>query len=103
MDKIPYRDFILEYPPGALVLFTIPRYLVDNFGRYGAVFAAFMLLMDLGIMWFIGHMPERIFGEPKPDVGKRYDSAVALMAYLAFTGVLGSLPLNATTWPWPFC
>ena len=94
MDKVPYKDFVLEYPPGALVLFTIPRFLVDNFGRYGGVFAVFMLLMDLGIMWFIGHMPERIFGEPKPDAGKRYDSAVAMMAYLAFTGVLGSLPFE---------
>ena len=44
--KVPYRDFAVEYPPGALPVFVAPSVVspAGDFGRYARVFEALMLL-----------------------------------------------------------
>jgi len=43
---IPYRDYLVEYPPMALPLFVIPRLFTNMFAEYVVLFGAQMLLFD---------------------------------------------------------
>jgi hypothetical protein len=43
-ELVPYRDFEVEYPPGALVVFTLPALLVSGSTKYFWAFAALMAL-----------------------------------------------------------
>ena len=41
---MPYRDFVVEYPPGALVPFVVPALLTSSRTRYDAAFATLMVI-----------------------------------------------------------
>ena len=41
---LPYRDFAVEYPPGALVPFVLPALLSETSGKYDTAFRALMLV-----------------------------------------------------------
>lgn len=43
---IPYRDFVVEYPPGALIPFVLPALVSSTNGRYEPLFE---LLMTVGL------------------------------------------------------
>jgi uncharacterized membrane protein len=45
--QLPYRDFSLEYPPGALVLFYLPYMISSGLQGYGIAFSFEMLVFDL--------------------------------------------------------
>ena len=56
--QVPYRDFTIEYPPGALPTFAVPVYLKLLFGHYNTWYfwfrielLAFALLMLAGMAW----------------------------------------------------
>ncbi len=50
--KVPYRDFGVEYPPGALPAFVVPA-LLDGGGRsYRAVFEWLMLVSGVALVFF---------------------------------------------------
>jgi uncharacterized membrane protein YbaN (DUF454 family) len=56
--QVPYRDFDIEYPPGALPTFAVPVYLKLIFGHYNTWYfwfrielLAFALLMLGGMTW----------------------------------------------------
>jgi hypothetical protein len=42
--EVPYRDFAIEYPPGALPVFLLPTY----WGSYASTFARLMALCGIG-------------------------------------------------------
>ena len=45
--NVPYRDFRLEYPPGALAVFAIPSLVTGSSRSYARVFAVEMVLLGL--------------------------------------------------------
>src|SRR6185312_7377079 len=47
---IPYAQFQLEYPPGALPIWTVPRWFTSEFETYRKAFAAWMLVFDAGTL-----------------------------------------------------
>jgi len=59
---VPYRDFPVEYPPGALIPFVVPAFLGGsrNFPLYSSHFGAVMALCGLALAGFVLSMrPER--------------------------------------------
>ena len=45
--QLPYRDFTVEYPPLALVFFTLPQLVAPTLQMYQYVFAVQILFFDL--------------------------------------------------------
>src|SRR5579864_1431523 len=116
---VPYRDYPVEYPPLAVVLFVIPRLATSRFGPYAALFAAEMLLFDAAAVYLVAReaaaregvrvVPARLgwytasFAALYPVIGSRYDlapAAVVLAGALAWIGgrpVAGGLVTAAGT------
>jgi len=82
---MPYRDFASEYPPVAMLLFTLPR-LFSGAGYSWFVFAfeAEMLAFSCGIVWLLSIVAWRQW----QDVGKL---AGTLATYTIFLLCLGSI------------
>lgn len=97
---VPYRDFIVEYPPFALPIFLLPRLLSGNdFGLYAVLFALQMLFWDglcvVLVAWWMtrrGEFPllpgvllwyTLFFAALYPLVGPHYDLVPATVAFAA--------------------
>jgi hypothetical protein len=50
---IPYRDYVVEYPPLAVLLMLFPRMLTSDFGWYAMLFASLMLLFDVLTLYVV--------------------------------------------------
>lgn len=89
--RIPYRDFFVEYPPGAVALFTVPA--LAPSGAYDALFKALMALCCLGSIFCVTYVLARQ-GTSVVGVG-----AAAL--FLALVPIaLGPVSLNTyDAWP----
>lgn len=48
--QLPYRDFVAEYPPFALLLFTVPRVLGESFRWYYVWFQVQVVACDLLVL-----------------------------------------------------
>lgn len=48
--RVPYRDVFIEYPPFALVFFTLPRILGASFRWYYVWYQAEIILADLAVL-----------------------------------------------------
>jgi hypothetical protein len=77
--RVPYVDFQVEYPPGALWVFALPLELSD---RYFISFHGFMLLVDLCLLLLMVMWSRRLW----PD-NFRAQLRTAI-AYIAFTWAL---------------
>lgn len=51
--RVPYQDFLVEYPVLALPLFLIPRLLGSSSGGYAIVFVSQMLFINSILMWIL--------------------------------------------------
>ena len=88
----PYAAFKLEYPPGALLLFTLPRIFTAVPALYGYIFAFIMFMADLSILLFFWRIPALVHGTAvKADMAQRYESTLMCLTYILFTAVFGRL------------
>jgi uncharacterized membrane protein len=58
--QLPYRDFMVEYPPLALAFFTLPYLVAPTLHMYQYVFSAQILFFDLLGLFLISAMSRRL-------------------------------------------
>ncbi len=94
---VPYRDFNLEYPPGALLVFLLPRLFASSAASYGTAFTLEMLLCDLACLLMVFFLARRLKLSPVATIIiytlavvsvnaigiQRYDFAVAALSLAA--------------------
>ncbi len=91
----PYAAFKVEYPPGSLLLFVLPRVFTESFSSYGYIFAGVMLLADLGVLVLLQRIAAQVsVGEDNIDTAQRYQSARLALVYILFTALFGDLLLQ---------
>ena len=69
---VPYRDFRVEYPPGALPAFGIPAIGKPGFSFYNREFQILMALCGVGSL---AAMASRCASSARPSSGPRRRSA----------------------------
>ena len=112
---VPYRDFRIEYPPGALVTFIVPTYLRKLAGYHGTYYVWFrveLLVIGVGVLvamaWALAHLgalrrrayaalcvagiAPALLG---PIAFSRYDYWPALLAVAAVAALAARRPLLA--------
>jgi hypothetical protein len=57
---MPYRDFAIEYPPGAVLIFLIPKWFAAEVDPYGTAFAVEMLVFDLACLLMVFLLARRL-------------------------------------------
>lgn len=89
--RVPYRDFFMEYPPGALAVFLPP--FGAGSGNYNAAFKALMALCGAGMLVFVALLLARLGAS-----AVRLWAAVLLLALSPVA--LGPISLNTyDAWP----
>ncbi len=81
--KVPYRDFLVEYPPLALPAFLSPALFARDLVAYKVAFAAEMLFINALAVLLVAMWVERREGSPRV--------AVRLAWYTGFALILGRL------------
>jgi hypothetical protein len=81
---IPYRDYVVEYPIGAIPAFLIPGLFARDFEGYQVAFGIEMLLFDAAIIILLAHQVRREHGT--------HSVALRLGWYTLFFAALCPLP-----------
>ncbi|HEU0249031.1 MAG TPA: glycosyltransferase family 87 protein [Gaiellaceae bacterium] len=84
-DLVPYRDFDLEYPPGALALFVLPALVVSGESTYFWAFAALMAVAGAAGLILTAGALERL---GRPPAARRLVLWLLALSPLLFGGVL---------------
>jgi uncharacterized membrane protein len=79
---LPYRDFQVEYPPGALLVFLIPRWFASEVEPYGTAFAIEMLIFNLACLVMVFLLARRLRLSPVGTVAI-YSLAVVSVSSIA--------------------
>jgi len=103
-SRVPFRDFVWEYPPGAALVVTPPAF----FGSlYPVVFVAMMLLADYGVLAALVRLGDRLGSDRGvrlwlagitlmgPIVFGRYDTVSAWLAVLTLLAIASAAPIAA--------
>jgi len=80
--QVPYQDFLLEYPPGALPIFVLPALYSSEMGSYITLFAAEMALLLVATL-FLTTAAARRFGVPWLLPALVVAAGVVLLTHLA--------------------
>ena len=89
--RVPYRDFFMEYPPGALAAFLPPA--VAGSGHYNAAFKTLMALCGIAMLFLVAVVLARLGASTK-----RLWLALGLLALSPVA--LGPISLNTyDAWP----
>ena len=79
--QMPYRDFAIEYPPGAVLVFLLPRLFSGNINTYYTGFAVEMLAFDLACLLMMVPLARRL----------RISSLGTVLVYSAAVIAVGSI------------
>jgi uncharacterized membrane protein len=108
--RVPYRDFFMEYPPGALAVFLPPA--AAGSGHYNAAFKALMALCGIAMIFLVAQLLVRLGASVRrvwlgvlllalsplalgPISLNTYDAWPALLTVAALASLLAGAPLWA--------
>jgi hypothetical protein len=108
--EVPYRDFVIEYPPLSLPIFLAPRLLTSDYLQYIILYTVQMLAADLLAIWLIvrvlkqrgedASIPERLSWYTmfvlglSPIVFFKFDLAATVLALGAAVVWFGGKPIS---------
>lgn len=84
-DLVPYRDFDVEYPPGALALFVLPALVVSGESTYFWAFASLMAVAGAAAVILTAGALERL---GRPPAARRLVLWLLAFSPLLFGGVV---------------
>lgn len=108
--SVPYRDFVLEYPPFSLFFFILPRLVTSSYPLYALLYQAEVVIIDLAAVFVIYDIARRLGKSPwktmtvytvgilaaGPIITQQFDVFPALMVLLAI--YFFWLGKNKTSW-----
>ncbi len=78
--RVPYRDFVVEYPPLALPFFVAPALVSGRFFRaYTLMFAIEMIVVNALLLWLVAREIKRVEGIGRVASGLAWYSAFFLI------------------------
>jgi hypothetical protein len=92
---VPYRDLSIQYPPGAVVLFAIPRLFATSLEGYALAFGLEMIVFEGLVLLFVWRIAALIVGRPRGrgDLA-RPAQVFATLGYVALSALLGRLVIR---------
>ncbi len=81
---LPYRDFLFEYPPLAILFMIIPRFFTFNFAIYQILFWIILCLLGLFGLWITIDLTEKL------SITKKY---FVILLYIFLLPILGPIAL----------